>query len=95
MHLRDRAGNDSPEEESEEADQGGVVQEDADPRRDAAPPERVDAGAHRRGDREREEEQGEEDLQLPQGERGHDDPEDDCVATKARRAISVTRGVSP
>ena len=53
------------------------MDQQADPAWDTAATERVDPGAHRSGEDEREEEQRDHELQLPQCERGGDDAADD------------------
>src|SRR3712207_7632251 len=56
-------------EHREEAD---VVDSDADAARDAATPERVNAGPHRRRDDERQEDERDQQPELPQRERSEE-----------------------
>ena len=76
-HLVDRARHDEPEEQRERADDRKVVERDAD--RSWNPPGRktVDAGTHCRRKNEAEEDERDDDLELPEGERQRDDRDHD------------------
>ena len=77
LHLVDGARHDHPEGEGDQSGQNDVVDEQAEPSRDAGPCEPLDPGAQRRGEDEGEENEGQNDLQLPEGERRRDDGDDD------------------
>ena len=77
LHLVERARDDQPEEESDQPDEDGVVEQHSCGARDPPAGERLDARPHRRGDDEREEEQAEDRLELPEGERRQDDRQSD------------------
>ena len=77
LHLVDRAWDDEPEQERDHAGDHEIVDREPYAPWDAPPVERLDPGAHRRREDEREEQQRDHELQLPEGERRHHDPADD------------------
>ena len=83
--------DDEIEEEAERDDDAGVVQEHADHARDArAVVEELHSGPHRGGDDQAEEEQGDQQLDLPEGERqGTTTATKMAEATRARRAVCL------
>jgi hypothetical protein len=66
LHLVDRARHDHPEGEGDHADQHHVVDQEAQPAWDAGPREPLDPRPQGRGQDEGEENEGEDELQLPE-----------------------------
>jgi hypothetical protein len=77
LHLVDGARHDHPEGEGDQPDQNHVVDEQSEPSWDAGPREPLDPRSQRRGEDEGEKNEGQNELQLPEGERRHDDGDDD------------------
>ncbi len=77
VHLVDGARHDEPQEACDQTEQDDVVQRDPRRARDATAGEDLEGGAHRGRQDESEEEERNEEPELPQGEREHDDSADD------------------
>src|SRR5262245_13770372 len=76
LNLIDRPRDGHPEKKPDERRKPEVVEEDAGAARDMVAVECVDAGSHRGGDDERQEEQGNDDPRLPEREGQGDDADD-------------------
>ena len=77
LHLVECARDDGPEQCPDQRQQPDVVHEDPDGAGYATAPERLDSRTHGCSHDEAEEEQGEDQLELPEREREHDDRADD------------------
>lgn len=70
LDLAEQARDDLPEQQADQSCEQDVVRQCAKRARDAVEREPVDAGSHRRGEHEAQEEKCDQDLELPK----HDEP---------------------
>ena len=90
--LPERAGNDEPDEQPDQADKDQVVNCDAHALRHAAASKRLDSRSHRRSDHEGEEEERDDEAEAPDGngedpDAEHDERPDGCSARRARELL--------
>src|ERR1700682_4368176 len=96
VDLLQRPRHHEPEEEPDYGRKNCVVNENADGARYAAAVERFDAWSHRRRECEREEEEPDDDLQLPEREQQSDNAHDDeCRDKRAAGGLGHSRVISP
>ncbi len=94
--LAHGARHDEPQKQRDEPGDGEVVKPDPDPTRDPVSSQPLDARPHRGRDDEREEEQGDQHLQLPEREHPDDDADGDERGTGQRGRLTAScRAFSP
>jgi len=96
LNLVDRARDDDPEEEGDEAGEREVVERKAGAARDSTPGQCFDSRPHRRGKDEPEEDERDHELQLPEGQGRRDERDhDECRQRCPLRSFLHDRDFSP